>query len=183
VLQVIIALAVICFLVFPSQTPIGKVQITESDCWNKNGNVQRLACNQIIASNLLHGRPIEKNDLAIILSNRGTGYAEYGQFEKVIADYTKAVQLNPEGSHFFFNRANTFRDLGKFDLAIEDYNKAIQTNPRHSAAYSNRGLTFQQNGQREKAIRDYFKALEIDPSLKQAKENLISLGIKGKREV
>ena len=64
---------------------------------------------------------------------------EKGDFKGAIADYTKAIEINPQYSEAYINRGIAKSDLGDTQGAIADYNKAIDINPQYAVAYNNRG--------------------------------------------
>ena len=54
--------------------------------------------------------------------NRGFAYqADKGDFDAAIADYTKAIELNPEDADTYHIRGFAYADKGDFDAAISDY--------------------------------------------------------------
>jgi tetratricopeptide (TPR) repeat protein len=130
-------------------------------------------CTQIIN----RGKRESRKDIAIAHYNRGTAYDNKGQYDRAIADYDKASQLNPRDADVYLNRGNAYANKGQYDRAIADYDKAIELNPRDADAYNNRGLAYYKKGDRDKAITDYRKALQIDPKHKRAKASLKTLGI------
>ncbi len=70
------------------------------------------------------------------------GYEKYlrGDYDGAIADYTKAIELNPRNAKAYFNRGNAKGKLEAFYAAIADYTKAIEINPRYADAYTGRGI-------------------------------------------
>ncbi|MCP4415939.1 MAG: tetratricopeptide repeat protein, partial [Chloroflexi bacterium] len=65
----------------------------------------------------------------ITYNNRGITYHDQGKFDLALADYSQAINLNPEDASAFYNRGITYHDQGKFDLALDDYSQAINLNP------------------------------------------------------
>ena len=43
-----------------------------------------------------------------------------GQYEEAIADYSKALELNPKFKKAYLERAKAYRALGKIELAEND---------------------------------------------------------------
>jgi len=62
-------------------------------------------------------------------------------YTDVIADYSKAIELEPILPEAYYNRAELFTRQNNFSAAIADYNEAIKENPNFVEAYYNRGLT------------------------------------------
>ncbi|HNX79103.1 MAG TPA: tetratricopeptide repeat protein [Prolixibacteraceae bacterium] len=62
-------------------------------------------------------------------------------YDLILADYTRAVQLQPAFFFGFFNRAYIYLKQGKYPDAMDDLNKAIALEPEFAEAYYNRGLT------------------------------------------
>ena len=52
-----------------------------------------------------------------------------GHYQEAIADFDKAVQLNPETLYTYYKRGEAKAILGEYEAAIADFDKAIQLNP------------------------------------------------------
>ena len=59
---------------------------------------------------------------------------------KSLADYDRAIQLNPNNAIAYYNRGLAKYALGKNQEAIADYDLAIKLDSNHAIAYVNRGL-------------------------------------------
>jgi protein O-mannosyl-transferase len=104
--------------------------------------------------------------------NRGLEYWRLNQKEKAIADYTKAIEINPQYYHVsYYNRGLVYENLQQWDKAIADYSKTIEINPNYVNAYSNRGAVYADIRQWDKAIADYTKAIKIDSLYSEAYYN------------
>jgi len=87
-------------------------------------------------------REPENSDLYIL---RGNIYSHFGQYEKAIEDYSKAIDLsqNMEDIYvIYYNRGYAYDSKGEYDKAIEDFTKAIDINPEYIKAYNNRGFSY-----------------------------------------
>jgi len=109
--------------------------------------------------------------IAYIYSNRGTVDASDGQFNKAVANYNRAVKLNPNFADAYNNRGISYRNLGRLKQAIADYTKAIELKPNYTEAYNNRGVACEKLGQLERSICDYDKSIEINPKFAEAYNN------------
>lgn len=109
-------------------------------------------------------------DLEMAMSLEGSGEEEdeeSSDLEDEIADYTKAIELNPDDDMAYYNRGDCYYFLDEYEKAIEDYTRAIELDPDHAEAYWSRGLALSSLEEHEKAIDDYTKAIEIDPYFDQ----------------
>ena len=85
-----------------------------------------------------------------------------------IADYNKAIELNPNDASAYYNRGISKDDLEDYYGAIADYNKAIELNPNDASAYYNRGISKRKLEDYYRAIADYNKAIELNPNYTNA---------------
>ena len=93
------------------------------------------------------------------------GYACYdlGLYDLAIANYDKAIQLEPNDANAYYNRGLAKGKLGEYFAAISDFDKAIQLKPNDAEAYIGRGLAKTGLGQHFAAISDYDKAIQLKP--------------------
>jgi tetratricopeptide (TPR) repeat protein len=71
---------------------------------------------------------------------RGLAHAERGDLEAAIADFSKAIDLDPKAAAAYNNRGTAYADKGNFSAALADFFRAIELNPKNAAAYYLRGL-------------------------------------------
>ena len=88
-----------------------------------------------------------------------------------LADYEKALSLNPTYAPAYANRANTMVAMGKVDQAISDANKALALDPKLAAGYFSRANAYQARKQLERAVDDYSRAIALNPEYVEAYEN------------
>ncbi|MGE3726797.1 MAG: tetratricopeptide repeat protein, partial [Candidatus Sericytochromatia bacterium] len=58
--------------------------------------------------------------------NRGWTYAVLKQYDKAIADYTTALEYDPNYAYAYNNRGLAYHHLKQFDKKIADFKKACQ---------------------------------------------------------
>jgi tetratricopeptide (TPR) repeat protein len=104
---------------------------------------------------------------------RGTLYAGKGDYDKAIADYSKAIEINPRDADVYSNRGAAYADgKGQYDKAIADYSKALEINPRYGLASGNRLVAYIEKKEYEKAWDDVNRAqdlgIQIPPEILKA---------------
>jgi hypothetical protein len=93
---------------------------------------------------------------------RGRAFEKDGQFERAVADYAKAIDLNPSYTAAYNNLGMIYVKTGLYDQAIEVFSRSILLDPRHVTSYSNRGRTYFYLGQYDKALEDLNEALALN---------------------
>ena len=109
--------------------------------------------------------------IAGIIDKRGRSNYQQGEYQKAIADHTKAIALDPKDANAYNNRGVVYDNLKEYQKAISDYTKAIELDPKYAKAYNNRGVVYFGLGEYHKAISDLTKAIESDPKYAKAYYN------------
>ena len=91
-----------------------------------------------------------------------------GDLDGAIADYNRAIRLNPKESAAYNNRRLAKEGRGDLNGAIADYSRAVQLNPKDAFAYNNRGNAKAAKGDFNGAIADYDRAIRLDPKYANA---------------
>ncbi len=96
---------------------------------------------------------------------RGCTYLWRSQYDKAIADLSKAIRLDPKFVWPYAARGVAFRAMGDFDKAMADFCESIRVDPKYAPAYRERGIEFRDREPRdyEKAIADFTEAIRLDP--------------------
>ena len=103
-------------------------------------------------------------DSAVAYNSRGLAYVGKGELNKAIADFTKAIELEPDyAAAAYSNRGGAYREKGEFDDAIADFTKAIELEPDCADTFSNRGGAYRNKGEFDEAIADFTKAIDLEP--------------------
>ena len=97
--------------------------------------------------------------------NRGIEQRNDGEYEKAIAEFTKAIQLDPKMADSYYERGSALLTLETdLDAALRDFSKAIELNKKHYDAYFNRGTLFEKKKEWDKAIADFTSYITLDPA-------------------
>ena len=135
----------------------------------------------------LWNRQLQLYTSAVAYNNRGEAYSVSGKHVKAIADFNKAIQLQPGDPSVYYNRGSVYKILVKYRETIADFNKAIELDPLYTQAYNNRGNVYLILEKYQEAMADFDKAIEIDPGHALAYNNrgnvFLRLGLYQKAEV
>ena len=112
------------------------------------------ACTELIARNPA---------VEVLFYNRGNGYAAKGQYTQAIADYAKAIELDPKRADAHHNIGLAHQKIGQTAQAIKNYTAALNLNPRYETALFNRGVARGQLGKFALAIEDFTTAIRLAP--------------------
>jgi tetratricopeptide (TPR) repeat protein len=105
--------------------------------------------------------------------NRGGVKQAKGDFDGAIADYDKAIELDPNyACHIYFRRGLAKVRKGDFDGAITDFDATIGSYPNDAIAYCDRGNAKVHKNDLDGAVADYDRALEIKPDFALAYRDL-----------
>ena len=105
------------------------------------------------------------------LVNRGIEKGKRGDLDGAIADFNRAIELNPKDDAPYYNRAQAKRLKKDAAGAIADYTQAIELGSTNPAAYNNRGNARSENNDPDGAIADYTRAIELKPDYARAYYN------------
>ncbi|GEM_PF-6624575 len=120
------------------------------------------ACSAIIDS----GRRTQNDrSLAEAYANRGGIYADQGETQKAIADYTQAIRLNPRRDDVFMSRGILYYESGDYRHALADFDAAIRLNPGEAVNWAWRSHAKGHLGDADGANADMAHALALDPQV------------------
>ncbi|WP_343527657.1 tetratricopeptide repeat protein [Sphingomonas sp.] len=91
-------------------------------------------------------------------------YVSRGMRQEAIADYGKAIELNPNNVWAMANRAITRIEMGDLAGAKEDLSRADKIDPNHGPTHLARGMIAERENRPKDAIAAYGKVLEQDPT-------------------
>jgi len=97
-------------------------------------------------------------------SNLGSVFVQKGQADDAIAEYQKALEINPNYADAHNNLGFVFLEKGQANEALEQFQKALEINPNYSEAHNNLGNVLFQKGELNEAIEQYQMAVKFDPN-------------------
>lgn len=99
---------------------------------------------------------------------RATEKYNQGDYPGAIADYTRAIQLDPTFSEAYYRRGNAHAYLDEKTEAIDDYTRALAGDPGNAEVHHSRGRAYADLGEYPQAIEDYDQAIERQPEYGEA---------------
>jgi len=94
---------------------------------------------------------------------KGISYFAQKQWDESIAEYTRAIEIDPNLAAAYSNRGSAYGEKGDYDKAIAEYSTAIKLAPGLADTYRNRGIAYGKKGDYDKAIADLDTVIALDP--------------------
>ncbi len=102
-------------------------------------------------------------DSAAIYFRLGIVHAKMKDFRASVADFNKAIDLNPELVEAWINRGTSYYYLDELSAAESDLRKALQLSPEEGHAYNTLGMIETKRGNLDLAITYVNSALGFEP--------------------
>jgi len=110
--------------------------------------------------------------------SRGNSYLEEGQYDAAIAEFDKALEVNPKSALAYYHRGLAYSRKGVHEMAVSDYTRALavdagvlETRSLLYLVYYHRGVSYHKIGRLDLAIADFTKAIEINSDVADAYAN------------
>ena len=124
------------------------------DCLSDDNERRISGCSAMIET---PGLPT--GQLSIAYGLRALGYSLKGWFDKAVADYDKAIDLNPDFPAALNNRAWAYYKLGRPQQGAGDVERALRLTPDNPYALDTRAHIHQSTGDAAAALSDYELAM------------------------
>jgi tetratricopeptide (TPR) repeat protein len=95
--------------------------------------------------------------------NRAIAYEKRNDLPHAMADYAKALKLDPNNADLYSSRGLCFFRQGDYDRALSDFNEAIRCNAHDAEYYVLRGQVHGAKNTLDLALADFSEALKLDP--------------------
>ena len=93
----------------------------------------------------------------------GTYKLDACDYDAAIANYDRAIALEPSDADAYHNRGIAKDAQGDYAGAIADFDRAIALDPDDADSYHNRGVAKAEQGDYAGAIADYDRVVALDP--------------------
>jgi len=98
------------------------------------------------------------NDIAML-------YYLREMYREAIAEFKKAISVNPKFIEAYFNLGTAYSALGDTKNAIDSYREVIRLDPKNSYSHWNLGINLEKTGDIEAAIHHWKKYIEHTPGV------------------
>ncbi|NML23101.1 tetratricopeptide repeat protein [Pseudoflavitalea sp. G-6-1-2] len=119
------------------------------------------------ATNLIQKSPKFVHAYAI----RANIYKLRKKYDKAIADYSKALEINAAFAIARLGRGDVYQEISKYDLALKDYQKLLEAAPSNAIVHNRIGNVQMDMYEYEKAIESYSKAIGLNANYINAYRN------------
>ena len=105
---------------------------------------------------------------AVVHKHRGMAYFSESRYDEAIADFGRALELNPQCYKSAYFRGVTRSVTGEYGAGIDDFSRSLRINPYQFFALYRRAQCYWHIGDFPKALADCEESLKIDPSNREA---------------
>ena len=110
------------------------------------------------------GQPLpEKEKEDVLCFKRGQELESHGNLPDAMAQYRKAVGLNPGYAESWHAMGIVYGKTNQYSDAIQCFNKAIGVRGNYFEAITNRGIVYASTGRTDEALKDFSEAIRINP--------------------
>ncbi|MFF2626022.1 tetratricopeptide repeat protein [Kitasatospora griseola] len=112
---------------------------------------------------LLSGPALDRPGRAAAHRLRGIGHHGAARHDSALADFERAVALDPDRPEALHSRARSLIVTGRHEDALADLDRAIELAPDAPAVLATRGDTRRVMRRHQEALTDLDRAIELDP--------------------
>ena len=94
---------------------------------------------------------------------RAFDYHHEKQFDRAIAEYNRALELDPANADAYFWRGIAYEGAGEVDRALADWRQTIALDPDYVRAYIVLGQRLQDRNEFAASVRYLTRAIELEP--------------------
>ncbi|MGH9330770.1 MAG: tetratricopeptide repeat protein [Vicinamibacterales bacterium] len=114
----------------------------------------------------------DPEEAALVHYNLGNAEAARGNRSEAIAQFERAIELQPGFAEAYNNLGVMRQSEGRLDEATRLYGRALAIKPAYAEAHNNLGVMLQAQGKLDEAIAHFREAVRLSPSYALARENL-----------
>ncbi|WP_245692060.1 ATP-binding protein [Streptomyces katrae] len=111
---------------------------------------------------LLNDSRLDTAGRCLAFTLRGRDHRNAERYPEALADYARALALDPDTERAHYGRGRTHELMERFEEAVEDYTRAIELDP-DAQSLSDRGACHFNLGRIEEAMADLDRAIALAP--------------------
>ena len=123
----------------------------------------------------------KKEKDATVYNKRGIAWYEKKNYDKAIADFTKAIDLNPKEGAYYHNRGDAWFNKEDYDRAIANFTKAVELDPKNTKYNDKLKRAMSKKAEQVAAKEEPVRAVSV--TLEDANGREITLKIKDSDKV
>ena len=109
--------------------------------------------------------------MGMAFDKQGRHEAARVPYQEAVAQYERAIELNPTVAEVINNLGWVRGELGQDEQAEKCFRKALEVNPKLASAHNNLGRLYLKLNHSAEALAEYQKALDLEPNMTQAMAN------------
>ena len=102
----------------------------------------------------------------------GLIYARWGQTNRALWYFSRAVRMNRRSDRAYFHRGLLFAAVGLPDRAIIDFSSALENNPQNVNARIYRSMMYAITGREDQAQRDIDQAVALGADREELEQQM-----------
>lgn len=138
-------IVVFTLIFFASGMLIGQVFF-----WNSSAGIQTALAKQLTVA---QERTKTDSKSPANWVNLGWIYFQQGQYNQALAQYKRAMDIDPNYYPAYYNLGLAYMQVEKYDLAAETFKKAVSLEPKSGVAFLNLGVSYNKTGKYEEALK------------------------------
>ena len=92
---------------------------------------------------------------------KGAAYGSKGMYDEEIAEYKRAIEINPNYAQAHCSLGAVYSVKGMYDEAIGEFKKAIEINPNYALPHNNLAIVYYCKREYSLAIKHCDRAIEL----------------------
>jgi len=107
-----------------------------------------------LLENLIHKPSFSLDILALVYCKRGDAYSNLRKYQPALADFDRALELDPNYTAAYLRRGNVYQELKEYRSALVDFDHALELDPNYTAAYFSRAIIYWKLKEYQSALAD-----------------------------
>ena len=108
-------------------------------------------------------QPVQQED-ATVYYNRGREFLDARDWDRAIAEYTRAININPRYRQAYNQRGNAYNQKKEYDQALADWTAAHRIDPNNPIYVYNIGTYYINTNDYDRAIDNFNISIGLNPS-------------------